>query len=110
MTNKVTHTTQQDLPIKKQSSSEQVDPPKIEFPCEDYPIKIMGEASDELLTFVLETTEVFAPGFDRSKVTVKASSKGRFNSITVFITATGVEQLDQYHQTLRKNPAIKIVL
>ncbi len=91
-------------------STDQNEPPKIEFPCEDYPVKIMGDAGDELLAFVLETTEAFAPSFDRSKVSVKASSKGRFNSITVLITATGVDQLEQYHQALRKNPAIKIVL
>lgn len=86
------------------------EPPKIEYPCENYPIKIMGEASDELFDFVMETTESFAPDFDRSQVNVKESSKGRFNSITVFITATSPEQLDLFHKALRKNTAIKIVL
>lgn len=85
-------------------------PPKIEFPCEDYPIKIMGEASQAFLDFVLDTTEAFAPGFDRSKISLKESSKGRFTSITVLITATGVEQLEQFHVALRKNTATKIVL
>ena len=86
----------------------QQEPPKIEFPCEDYPIKVLGDAG--LLDFVLETTEAFAPGFDRSKVVVKDSSKGRFNSVTVYITATGQDQLEQYHQALRANDAVKIVL
>lgn len=88
----------------------QQEPPKIEFPCENYPVKIMGETSDEFVEFVLATTENFAPNFDREKVSLKASSKGRFSSITVFITATGAEQLENYHQALRKNPATKIVL
>ncbi len=86
------------------------DAPKIEFPCEDYPVKVMGEASDEYIQFVLDTTENFAPGFDRNKVTLKNSSKGRFTSVTVFITATGVDQLEKYHQALRLNSATKIVL
>ncbi len=86
------------------------EPPKIEFPCEDYPVKIMGEASDEFVAFVLETTEVFSPNFDRDKVAIKASSKGRFQSVTVYMTATGADQLEQYHQALRANPATKIVL
>ena len=86
------------------------EPPKIEFPCEDYPVKIMGDASLEMHSFVIETTEQFSPQFDRSKVVVKASSKGRFQSITVFITATGVEQLQNYHQALVANPAVKMVL
>ena len=85
-------------------------PPKIEFPCEDYPVKIMGDASDEVKTFVFETTELHAPGFDRSKVSIKSSSKGRFQSITVFITATGEEQLSAYHQNLVAHSAIKMVL
>jgi putative lipoic acid-binding regulatory protein len=88
----------------------QQEPPKIEFPCDDYPVKIMGEASQTFFDFVIDITEQFAPQFDRQKITTKASSKGRFTSITVFITATGVDQLEQYHQALRKNPATKIVL
>ena len=84
--------------------------PKIEFPCENYPIKIMGDANDDMQQFVLETTEIHAPGFDRSKISIRASSKGRFQSITVFITATGKKQLEDYHQELIAHPAIKMVL
>lgn len=86
------------------------EPPKIEFPCEDYLIKILGDAHDEMVEFVLETTEQYAPGFNRSKVTIKASGKGRFHSVTVFITATGVDQLKAYHQTLIAHPNVKMVI
>ena len=85
-------------------------PPKIEFPCEDYLIKILGEAHEEMMSFVIETTEQFAPGFDRSKTYVKESGKGRFQSVTVFITATGVEQLKSYHETLIAHPKVKMVI
>lgn len=88
----------------------QNEPPKIEFPCKDYPVKILGDAGDELFDFVCQVTENYAPEFDRSKIKVKSSSKGRFDSITVLITATGVDQLSAYHQALKANPAIKIVL
>jgi putative lipoic acid-binding regulatory protein len=88
----------------------QQEPPKIEYPCENYPIKIMGETSAEFFDFVLVTTEIFAPNFDRKKVLLKESGKGRFTSVTVFITVTGVEQLEQYHQALKKNAATKVVL
>lgn len=90
------------------SQSEQA--PVIEFPCHDYPVKIMGEASATFLEFVLATTEQFSPNFDRNKVSIKQSSKARFTSATVFITATGPQQLDDYHNALRANPAVKIVL
>ena len=86
------------------------EPPVIEFPCHNYPVKIMGEASETFLEFVLATTEVYAPNFDRNKVAVKQSSKARFSSVTVFITATGAKQLEEYHQALKANAAVKIVL
>jgi uncharacterized protein len=86
------------------------EPPRIEFPCEDYPVKIMGDAHEEMHAFVMSTTASFAPDFDQTKVSVRASSKGRFQSITVYITATGIDQLDAYHQALIAHPAIKMVL
>ena len=85
-------------------------PPVIEFPCHNYPVKIMGEASDTFFEFVLATTEVYAPNFDRNKVALKQSSKAKFSSVTVFITATGAKQLEEYHQALKANTAVKIVL
>lgn len=88
----------------------QQQPPKIEFPCKDYPIKILGDATPEMLEFVLQTTEQFAPEFTRDSINIKPSSKGRYQSVTVLIIATGVEQLEQYHQALRANAAIKMVL
>ena len=86
------------------------EPPKIEFPCSDYPIKVLGEASDDMRAFVLETTEAYAPNFDRTKISVKESRKGRFQSVTVYITATGSDQLEAYHKALIAHPAIKTVL
>ncbi|MEO0442307.1 MAG: DUF493 domain-containing protein [Pseudomonadota bacterium] len=84
--------------------------PKIDFPCEHYPIKIMGDASTEMEVFVIETVERHAPGFDRERITIRASGKGRFQSITVYITATGIDQLKAMHQELVASSMIKMVL
>jgi putative lipoic acid-binding regulatory protein len=86
------------------------EPPKIEFPCPGYPIKVLGEAGDTLYSLVMAVMDEHAPGFDRSRTTVKDSGKGRFQSVTVYITATGVEQLETIHQALRANPVTKVVL
>ena len=86
------------------------EPPKIEFPCEDYPIKIMGDASTEMEIFVIETVERHAPGFNRERISIRASGKGRFQSITVYITATGVDQLKAMHHELVASSMIKMVL
>lgn len=85
-------------------------PPKIEFPCPDYLIKVLGEAGDELYQLVIEVMERHAPGFDETRITVANSSKGRFQSVTVWITATGEPQLHAIHNDLRANPITKMVL
>lgn len=88
----------------------QQEPPKIEFPCENYPIKIMGEHSDAYERSVLDIVEKHASGFDRERTHIRVSSKGRFRSITVYITATGIEQLQSMHIELQAMPATKMVL
>lgn len=88
----------------------QPDAPKIEFPCQDYPIKVMGVSGDELMELVLDVFDRHAPGFDPKSLKVKSSSKGKFDSITVLITATGIEQLTALHDELKVNPLVKMVL
>ena len=74
--------------------------PQIEFPC-DYPIKVMGDAHPELHAHVLQVMDIHAPGFDRSKITIRDSSKGRWQSITLVITATGKPQLRALFEDLK---------
>ncbi len=86
------------------------EPPKIEFPCPDYPIKVMGVASVEYREAVLEIMETHAAGFDRTRVRIKESRNGTFHSVTVFIEATGVEQLQNIFDDLKQHPDTKMVL
>ena len=83
--------------------------PQIEFPC-DYPIKVMGEAHAELHQHVLQVMERHAPGFDQSKITVRDSSKGKWQSITLVITATGKPQLEAIFSDLKTSRRVKMVL
>ena len=85
-------------------------PPKIEFPCENYPIKVLGDAGQELHTLVIEVMERHAPGFDQARITINESSKGRFQSVTVWITATGEHQLRTIHEELRISKRVKMVM
>ena len=84
--------------------------PKIEFPCPDYPVKIMGESGPDYHEFVLSVVERHAPGFDQTRISIRESSKGTFQSITVFITATGEPQLRSLHQDLISSSKTKMVL
>lgn len=85
------------------------DAPKIEFPC-DYPIRVMGESCDEFLSRVIEIVERHACIPDKSNIRLRDSSKGRFVSALMVITATGPEQLQALHIDLRKYSAVKMVL
>jgi len=83
--------------------------PLIEFPC-DYPIKVLGSADAELHQHVLQVMDIHAPGFDRSKIAIRDSSKGKWQSITVIIRATGKPQLEKIFADLKTNPRVKMVL
>ena len=83
--------------------------PQIEFPFE-YPIKILGAAHPELNAHVLSVMETHAPGFDQAKITVRDSSKGSWQSITVVITATGKPQLEVIFAELKTSARVKMVL
>lgn len=85
-------------------------PPRIEFPCPDYPIKVVGDACDELHSCVISVMERHAPDFDAAKLSIRDSRNGRFQSLTVFITATGEPQLQAIFEDLKKSQAVKMVL
>ena len=85
-------------------------PPKIEFPCENYLIKIVGEAGRDYDAAVLEMVELHAPGFDRELVTIRDSSNGRYCSVSVRITATGEPQLKAIFEELKRHPSVRMVL
>ncbi|MBO3275237.1 DUF493 domain-containing protein [Pseudomonas schmalbachii] len=85
-------------------------PPKIEFPCERYPIKVIGDAGDGFSDMVIEIIQRHAPDFDSTTVTIRDSRNGRFLSVQVLITATGVDQLQNIHNDLRATGRVHMVL
>lgn len=86
------------------------EPPKIEFPCPDYPIKVIGKNAEDFRDFVIEVVQVHAPDLDVSRVTVQDSGKGTFQSVRMFITATGEEQLKSLHEELIASDRVHIVI
>jgi len=84
--------------------------PKIEFPCANYPIKVMGENTVEYREVVLSIMHKHAAGFDMEKITVRDSRNGNYQSITVFIEATGTAQLQAIFEDLKNHPSTRMVL
>ncbi|WXL26656.1 DUF493 domain-containing protein [Ectopseudomonas mendocina] len=87
-----------------------VQAPKIEFPCERYPIKVIGEAGEGFSDLIIEIMHRHAPGFDETTLVSRDSRNGRFLSVQVLITATGVEQLQAIHTDLRATGRVHMVL
>lgn len=81
----------------------------IEYPC-DFPIKIMGVASDDFVPAVAEVVCLHAPEFDVSTIETRSSSNGKYLSVTATIQATSREQLDNLYMALTSHPFVKIVL
>ena len=59
---------------------------------------------------ILAVMDNYAPGFDRQKISVRDSSKGRWQSVTVTIIATGKPQLDDIFAALKTSASVKMVL
>lgn len=84
--------------------------PKIEFPCERYPIKVIGDAGEGFADLIIEVIQRHAPDLDVATLVTRDSRNGRFLSVQVLITATGVEQLQNIHKDLRDTGRVHMVL
>ncbi len=49
-------------------------------------------------------------GFDASTIELRESKGGKYLGVTITITATSREQLDELYRTLSTHPMVKIVL
>lgn len=85
------------------------DAPKIEFPCE-YPIKIIGVATEEFEEAVLAVVVRHTGELEPSRCRLKPSAKGNYASLTVTITATGEAQLRALFEELKTLNMVKMVL
>lgn len=83
---------------------------KIEFPCERYPVKVIGDAGDGFTELVIGVIRRHAPDLDETTLVVRDSRNGRFLSLQILITATGVDQLQAINTDLRATGRVHMVL
>lgn len=86
------------------------DKPVIEFPCENYPIKVIGSSSETLRASVVEIVRIHDTAFREDSVEEYPSSKGTYTSVRLSIRATGEQQLKALHEDLMSHPLVKLVL
>ena len=70
----------------------------------------MGEHVDDFEHAVVAIARQFDPGFDHTTVERRPSKGGKYLGLTVTITATSREQLDELYRTLSTHPLVRVVL
>jgi len=79
------------------------------FPTE-FPIKVMGRTQDGFAQAIVTVVQKHAPDFDAATVEMRASSAGRYLSLTCTINAVSREQLDGLYRELTAHPMVVMVL
>ncbi|MFZ7311531.1 YbeD family protein [Comamonas jiangduensis] len=93
-------------------TSASTDPRKdslIEYPSL-FPIKVMGLHADDLVHTITQLAKEFDPFFDATTVELRPSSTGKYLGVTITVTATSREQLDDLYRALTSHPMVKVVL
>jgi hypothetical protein len=81
----------------------------LEFPCE-FPIKIMGRDRPEFREAAVVVVERHAGKLDDDAIRASTSTKGNFVSLTVTITATSQQQLDDIYRDLTAHDEVLVAL
>ena len=81
----------------------------IEYPSL-FPIKVMGLNADGFVHAMTLIAAQFDPGFDAATVELRPSRGDKYLGITLNVTATSREQLDELYRTLSTHPMVKVVL
>ena len=81
----------------------------IEYPSA-FPIKVMGLQVDGFVEAMIAVARQFDPALDPSSVEQRPSRGGKYLGVTITITATSREQLDELYRTLSTHPMVKVVL
>lgn len=81
----------------------------LEFPCE-FPIKMMGRDEDGFRETARKLVEKHTGPLDDSAVQASLSAKGNFVSVTVTVTATSREQLDNIYREVSGHDAVLMAL
>jgi putative lipoic acid-binding regulatory protein len=81
----------------------------LEFPCE-FPIKAMGLADDNFEALVLSLVRKHAPDLSEAAVRSRDSKGGKYLSVTITVTATSKEQLDNIYLELTASERVMMAL
>lgn len=75
-----------------------------------FPIKVMGNKVEGLVHAITQVAKQFDPVFDATTIELRESKGGKYLGVTITVTATSREQLDELYRTLSTHPMVKVVL
>ncbi len=81
----------------------------IEYPSR-FPIKVMGAHVEGFVEAIAMVAVQFDPEFDAATIEQRPSKGGNYLGLTMTVTATSREQLDELYRTLTTHPMVKVVL
>lgn len=82
----------------------------IEYPSA-FPIKVMGAHTEVFIDAIVEIARMHDPVFDPATgLERRPSSGGNYIGLTITVTATSREQLDNLYRALTSHPQVKYVL
>ena len=81
----------------------------LEFPCE-FPIKMMGRDTPEFRSTARQLVERHVGAVSDDRVQTATSRNGRFVSVTVTVTATSQQQLDDIYHELTAHDDVLMAL
>jgi hypothetical protein len=81
----------------------------LKFPTE-FPIKVMGRTQDGFAQAIVMVVQKHAPDFDPATMEMRASSAGKYLSLTCTVHATSRDQLDNLYRELTSHPMVAMAL
>jgi len=81
----------------------------LKFPTE-FPIKVMGRTQDGFAQAIVMVVQKHAPDFDPATLEMRASSAGKYLSLTCTVHAKSRDQLDNLYRELTSHPMVAMVL
>jgi putative lipoic acid-binding regulatory protein len=75
-----------------------------------FPIKVMGANVDGFVHALVTVARGVDPAFDAASVELRPSSGNKYLGVTLTVTVTSREQLDELYRTLSTHPMVKVVL
>jgi putative lipoic acid-binding regulatory protein len=87
----------------------EVKAPKIEFPANDYPVKVISDTGVGNKDTIIDIVRKHAT-INEERVDERQSSNGKYTTIQLHIVATGQEQLYDINSELRATGFVHMVL